>query len=81
MRRHHDNPQRFEKSPANRPPAVGALARNFALTAAETRLLKQLASNATLSQAARTLGISLETARTHLAHILAWQSWIFLSLT
>ncbi|MBV9561704.1 MAG: hypothetical protein JOY90_14840 [Bradyrhizobium sp.] len=48
---------------------VGALARNFDLTAAEIRLLEQLARNATLASAARTLGISQETARTHLAHI------------
>jgi DNA-binding CsgD family transcriptional regulator len=39
------------------------------LTAAETRLLEQLARNATLAEAAKTLGISQLTARTHLAHI------------
>lgn len=48
---------------------VAALARNFDLTAAETRLLEQLGQNATLACAAKTLGISHETARTHLARI------------
>jgi DNA-binding CsgD family transcriptional regulator/PAS domain-containing protein len=48
---------------------VRALARSFNLTAAETRLLEQLAHNATLADAAGTLDISQETARTHLAHI------------
>jgi DNA-binding CsgD family transcriptional regulator len=48
---------------------IGALARNFYLTAAEIRLLEQLTRNATLADAARTLRISQETARTHLAHI------------
>jgi DNA-binding CsgD family transcriptional regulator/PAS domain-containing protein len=48
---------------------IRALARNFDLTAAEARLLEQLTCNATLSKAARTLRISQETARTHLAHI------------
>jgi DNA-binding CsgD family transcriptional regulator/PAS domain-containing protein len=48
---------------------VTALARSFDLTAAETRLLGQLARNATLAEAAKTLGISQLTARTHLAHI------------
>lgn len=48
---------------------VRALARNFDLTAAETRLLEQLVRNATLADAARALGVSQETARTHLAHI------------
>lgn len=46
---------------------VRALARNFDLTAAETRLLQQLVRNATLADAARALGVSQETARTHLA--------------
>ena len=48
---------------------VGVLARNFDLTPAETRLLEQLVQNATLGRAAGELGISQETARTHLAHI------------
>jgi DNA-binding CsgD family transcriptional regulator/PAS domain-containing protein len=48
---------------------IRALARNFDLTAAELRLLEQLTRNATLTDAARTLHISQETARTHLAHI------------
>jgi DNA-binding CsgD family transcriptional regulator len=48
---------------------IRALARNFDLTAAEIRLLEQLTRNATLADAARTLRISQETARTHLAHI------------
>jgi DNA-binding CsgD family transcriptional regulator/PAS domain-containing protein len=48
---------------------VQALARNFDLTAAETRLLAQLAQNATLAHAAKALGISSETVRTHLARI------------
>lgn len=48
---------------------VGVLARNFDLTPAETRLLEQLVQNARLGRAAGKLGISQETARTHLAHI------------
>jgi DNA-binding CsgD family transcriptional regulator len=35
----------------------------------EIRLLEQLAGNATLASAAKALGVSQETARTHLAHI------------
>jgi DNA-binding CsgD family transcriptional regulator len=48
---------------------ISPLARSFDLTAAEMRLLEQLARNATLADAARALRISQETARTHLAHI------------
>jgi DNA-binding CsgD family transcriptional regulator/PAS domain-containing protein len=51
------------------PRDMGGIARQFDLTAAETRLLEQLAADATLAEAAKTLGISHETARTHLAHI------------
>jgi DNA-binding CsgD family transcriptional regulator/PAS domain-containing protein len=48
---------------------VRAVARSFDLTPAETRLLEQLGRNATLAHAAGRLGVSQETARTHLAHI------------
>ena len=48
---------------------IRALVRIFDLTAAEIRLLEQLTRNATLADAAKTLRISQETARTHLAHI------------
>ncbi|MFY9956118.1 helix-turn-helix transcriptional regulator [Bradyrhizobium sp.] len=48
---------------------IRALVRIFDLTAAEIPLLEQLTRNATLADAAKTLRISQETARTHLAHI------------
>jgi DNA-binding CsgD family transcriptional regulator/PAS domain-containing protein len=51
------------------PGDVGAFAGNFGLTPAEARMLENLAGNATLAEAAETLGISTPTARTHLAHI------------
>lgn len=48
---------------------IRALVRIFDLTAAEIRLLEQLTRDATLADAAKTLRISQETVRTHLAHI------------
>jgi DNA-binding CsgD family transcriptional regulator/PAS domain-containing protein len=49
--------------------SLGGLARQFDLTGAETRLLELLCADATLAEAAKRLGISHETARTHLAHV------------
>lgn len=51
------------------PGDLSALAGNFGLTPAEAGMLERLAGNATLAEAAKALGISLATARTHLAHI------------
>ncbi len=51
------------------PGDIGALAGSFGLTPAEARMLERLAGNATVIEAAKALGISATTARTHLAHI------------
>jgi DNA-binding CsgD family transcriptional regulator/PAS domain-containing protein len=51
------------------PGDIGALAGSFGLTPAETRTLEHLVANATITEAAKALGISATTARTHLAHI------------
>lgn len=48
---------------------VDAMARLFHLTPAETRILKIIVSGASLTTAAGQLGVSLNTARTHLKHI------------
>ena len=48
---------------------MGAIARSFCLTSAETRLLEHLAQGATLTEVSSALGISLATAKTHLSHI------------
>ena len=54
------------------PPAcVAALAANFKLTPAETRMFERLAAGATLAEAAETLRIAETTARTHLSRILS----------
>lgn len=51
------------------PGDIGALAGSFGLTPAEARTLEHLVGNATITEAAKALGISATTARTHLAHI------------
>jgi DNA-binding CsgD family transcriptional regulator/PAS domain-containing protein len=48
---------------------IGALAANYGLTPAETRILECVAGGATVGEAAETLEISANTAKTHLAHI------------
>jgi DNA-binding CsgD family transcriptional regulator/PAS domain-containing protein len=50
-------------------PDLAALASQFALTPAETRLLALLAGGAALADAATALGIAETTAKTHLARI------------
>jgi len=55
----------------NPPTAIAALAENFKLTPAETRMLERLAAGATLAEAAETLAIAETTARTHLSRILS----------
>jgi DNA-binding CsgD family transcriptional regulator len=58
-----------------RPPgAQGPLLRRqlgaqFALTSAEVRLIEVLLASRTLNEAAATIGISLNTAKTHLARV------------
>ena len=53
------------------PCAVAALAENFKLTPAETRMLERLATGATLAEDAEALAIAKTTARTHLSRILS----------
>jgi DNA-binding CsgD family transcriptional regulator len=53
------------------PPGLGALARSFALTPAEGRLLGRLAAGATLAEAGAALGVTLATAKTHIRRIFA----------
>jgi DNA-binding CsgD family transcriptional regulator len=53
------------------PAAVKALSANFKLTPAETRMFEQLATGATVAEAAETLAIAKTTARTHLSRILS----------
>jgi DNA-binding CsgD family transcriptional regulator len=53
------------------PAAIKALAANFKLTPAETRMFEQLATGATLAEAAEALAIAETTARTHLSRILS----------
>jgi DNA-binding CsgD family transcriptional regulator len=60
----------FITQPAD--PAVedtSAVAADFGLTPAEARILEHLATGATVGEAAKALGISGHTARTHLARI------------
>jgi len=51
------------------PEDMGAVAANFGLSPAEARMLAHLASGASISEAAQALGISTNTAKTHLANI------------
>lgn len=53
------------------PAELGAVARIFGLTSAETRQLEQLMAGATLREAAAALRVSEATARTHREHIFA----------
>ncbi|QEN86042.1 hypothetical protein FZC33_07490 [Labrys sp. KNU-23] len=53
------------------PTELGAIARMFGLTPAETRQLDQLMAGATLRKAAAALEVSEATARTHREHIFA----------
>src|SRR5262249_51838702 len=48
---------------------IGALAANYGLTSAETRVLECVAGGATIGEAAEMLDISANTAKTHLAHV------------
>jgi DNA-binding CsgD family transcriptional regulator len=57
-----------ERAPS---PALDAFAGLYGLTPAETRLLGEVMTGQGLGHTARRLGISLNTARTHLARILA----------
>jgi DNA-binding CsgD family transcriptional regulator len=50
-------------------PDIGAVAASFGLTPAEARMLEQLAAGATFAEAAETLGVSTNTAKSHLARI------------
>lgn len=60
----------FVTRPSDSPAAdICAIATNFGLTVAETRILERLAAGATLAEAAEALEISVTTAKTHLAHI------------
>jgi DNA-binding CsgD family transcriptional regulator/PAS domain-containing protein len=51
------------------PGDIGAVAASYGLTPAEMRMLSQLAAGASPAEAAEVLGISANTAKTHLAHI------------
>jgi len=51
------------------PAEIGTVARVFRLTPAEGRLLQQLLSGASLTEAATALGVAEATARTHRNHI------------
>jgi DNA-binding CsgD family transcriptional regulator len=60
----------FITQPADPAPEdIGAVAAAFQLTPAEARMLEHLACGSTLGEAAEALGVSGNTARTHLAHI------------
>jgi DNA-binding CsgD family transcriptional regulator len=48
---------------------IGAVVASFDLTPAEARMLQHLAAGVTLAEAAKTLGVSANTAKTHLARI------------
>jgi DNA-binding CsgD family transcriptional regulator len=52
-------------------PRLDGFARAFGLSPAEARLLARLVSGETPAEAALALGITLATAKTHLAHLLA----------
>jgi DNA-binding CsgD family transcriptional regulator/PAS domain-containing protein len=59
----------FVAAGAGAAPDLPAIAAQFGLTAAEQRLLGLLLSGATLADAAQALGITLATAKTHLARL------------
>jgi DNA-binding CsgD family transcriptional regulator len=52
-------------------PRLDGFARAFGLSPAEGRLLARLVSGETPAEAALALGVTLATAKTHLAHLLA----------
>jgi len=56
-------------STASSPADIGTVARIFSLTPAEARILQQLVSGASLTEAASALGVTEATARTHRNHI------------
>lgn len=57
--------QGAERAAAN----IDAMAQSFGLTPAEARVLDHVLSGSTLAEAARRLGVSGQTVKTHLAHI------------
>jgi DNA-binding CsgD family transcriptional regulator len=57
------------QAPGPPPADIAAVADSYGLTAAETRMLEQLVHSATVADTANALGISMNTARSHLAHI------------
>jgi DNA-binding CsgD family transcriptional regulator/PAS domain-containing protein len=57
------------QAPGPPPADIAAVADSYGLTAAETRMLEQLVHSATVADTASALGISMNTARSHLAHI------------
>jgi DNA-binding CsgD family transcriptional regulator/PAS domain-containing protein len=59
----------FVASGAAATPDLAAIARQFALTAAELRLLGLLLAGATVADAAVALGVSLATVKTHLGRL------------
>ena len=59
----------FVTSSAVSPADFSTVARIFSLTPAESRLLQQLVSGASLTEAASALGVTEATARTHRNHI------------
>ena len=60
----------FITQAAGPPPAdIAAVADSYGLTAAETRMLEHLAHSESIADTASALGISMNTARSHLAHI------------
>jgi DNA-binding CsgD family transcriptional regulator len=61
----------FVTPSAASPADFGTVARIFSLTPAESRLLQQLVSGASLTEAASALGVAEATARTHRNHIFA----------
>jgi len=62
----------FVTAAGGRPaPDLGAVAKSFGLTPAESRLLNQLAKGDTISKAAASLEVSEHTIRTHLQNIFA----------
>jgi DNA-binding CsgD family transcriptional regulator len=48
---------------------IGVVGRRFGLTPAEIRFVSQIIKGDGLSEAAKRLGISLATARTHMRHV------------
>ena len=55
--------------PGRRELSAPVLRQQFGLTRSEARLVQSLAGGSSLDEGARSLGISVNTARTHLKHI------------